>query len=117
MPIANIIYAVKGGVPSVARSNNANFYLLCYNFHSNIGYIEEKRENNWQLYTRSENLLKQYQIGGDKFYYKGASFQNCVDKLHELTGAIIEVLTTGDVLKLQGNNGKDNSTDSIFIIV
>ena len=59
----NIIYAKKGGVPNVGHSTNPNFYLLCYDFNSNIGYIEKKGKKLWRLYIRTENLLKTYWNG------------------------------------------------------
>jgi len=104
MTSTNNIFAIKGGIPSVGSSPNPNFYLLCYDFNSNIGYIEEKAKNMWRLYTRFQNILKQYQDVNNeekKFYYNSDSLQKCVDKLQEITGRPVKVLTKDEVINLK----------------
>jgi len=104
METLNIIYAVKGGIPSVGISNNPNFYLLCYDFNSNIGFIEQQATNSWKLYTRSKDLLNLYSTHCDeekKFYHYAESFQESIDRLQEVTGRFIKVLTKDEVIMLK----------------
>lgn len=102
MAISNTIYAVKGGIPTIGYSANPDFYLLSYDFNSNIGYIEKKQSNSWRLYTRYQELSERFQEQGKKkFYHNDDSLQNCLVKLQELTGRNIAVLTVHQILNLK----------------
>lgn len=94
-----IIYVAKGGIPNVAKSTNPDFHSLCYDFYSNIGYIEMKAPNKWRLYVRYSSILKEnkYEGDDDKYYFDGITFEECVDRLKEISGRAIKIIIREEV--------------------
>jgi hypothetical protein len=107
----SIIYVVKGGIPNVADSTNVNFYALCYDFYSNIGYIENKAPNKWRLYTRLSSLSKENNQfeEDDKYYFDGIGFEECMNKLQEISGKAIKIIErreAEEILKTKSSKEK-----------
>ncbi len=81
------LYVVKDGVPEVghksfndAQVKDGTFYLLTYDFKSNVGYIGKRAVNEWRLYTTvgSKQDLKSR-------YHHFSNLIECVHKLQELS--------------------------------
>lgn len=93
------LYVIKDGVKNngcIVDKNgnqvkNTNYYLISFG-KGNEGYIEKKSVRNWQLYTQVGEIktIREMNNKGIKDksrvrYYHFPTFENCVDKLKELS--------------------------------
>jgi len=99
------MYVVKDGIDKVGCRINpktneqligTSFYLLTYNFKSNVGYIEKKTSTIWQLYTSVGTS-----IGLSSRYHRFDSFEKCINKLKELCNTEVIVCSNEDVLSFE----------------
>ena len=110
------LYVVKDGIPGVGYQSRSGqqikdgtFYLLTYDFKSNIGYVGKKSTNLWRLYTTigSTNDFKSR-------YHHFPNFLECVQKLQELSGdtkvEVIESAEVGTIVKPVEHSIKTPST-------
>jgi len=82
------LYVVKDGIYKSGyvskdgkQLKDGRFYLLTYSFKDNTGYIRKREDGTWRLYTSIGNPPD-----FKKRYHRFASFEECVEKLQELSG-------------------------------
>ena len=91
----NKLYVIKDGIENVGtvmnkngeRLRNTNYYVLSYDYISNVGYIEKKNEQLWKLYTSvgSSNDFKSR-------YHYFFSFEKCIEVLQKLCNTETEII-------------------------
>lgn len=92
------LYLVQGGIGN-SENPDLDFYLIMYSdLKGNWGYIGKKGKNYWKLYTiigKSPIVL-----GSSENHYYFKNFEQCIEKLQELSGCEIEIqyiLTNEDI--------------------
>lgn len=103
------LFVVEDGIKGVGYESkngeqikDGTFYLLTYDFKSNVGYIGQKAANLWRLYTTvgSTHDFKSR-------YHHFPNFLTCVQKLQELSGKVkVEVIAIVDVKSKQNSKVK-----------
>jgi len=82
------LFVVKDGIKDIAcvKDQNdkqvfgTNYYVISYDFKSNEGYIGQKENNLWRLYTQVGQKI------GQSRYHSFSTFNDCIKKLIELKG-------------------------------
>lgn len=102
------LYVVRDGLESVNRKvdqiSNSTFFLLTFDFKSNVGYIG-KKSSNWRLYTS---------LGSnddfDSRYHHFPTFKGCLEKLKKLcVNSSVELCDTWDISSLKLPPKEQNS--------
>ena len=91
----NKLYVVKDGVLNIGfvrnrkgeRLRNINYYLLTYDYKSNVGYIEKKSAHLWRLYT-SIGCNADFKSR----YHHCTTFEECIDTLEDLFNLKTEII-------------------------
>jgi hypothetical protein len=82
------LFIVKDGIKGVAcitdKNNNqvldTDYYAISYDFKTNEGYIEKKKDGVCKLYTQVGQKINETR------YFKFSDFKGCIQKLKILKG-------------------------------
>lgn len=86
------IFLVKGGLANTFDNPiKDDFYLITKDFKRNHGYIGKRSDKVWRLYTPL-GYNKSVTGGKSNYYHHYPTFEECVEKLKQLSQSLIEIV-------------------------
>ena len=86
------IFLVKGGLANTPDNPiKDDFYLITKDFKRNHGYIGKRSDKVWRLYTPL-GYNKSVTGGKSNYYHHYPTFEECVEKLKELSQSSIDIV-------------------------